>query len=152
MKRTALALVLLALSPSAFLIGADAEKTESGAAQTPAPEWSAEEVAPYEKSLDAALAAYNAKDGSAFATLFSAAARPPMNGHNFQALFMNIYDAEFGAIQSKTLLPLQTFIGKGTAQLVYDGSFEKRNHVRVSADFVMEGGVAKLVQIRMEKI
>ncbi len=111
-----------------------------------------EEVAPLEKVLDGALAAYNAGDAAAFNACFASEAHPPATEPNFRALFEGIYKVEFGKYVSKKLLLAETYPDANHGQIAYDATFEKRTRVKLSADFSRQDGVLKIVQLRLEKM
>ena len=111
-----------------------------------------EVVAPFEKVLDKALAAYNADDATAFNANFAKAAHPPADEHTFRALFDGIYRPEFGSYTSKALLPAESVPDPNYGQLTYNATFAKRARVKMSADFVREDGGLKIVQLRLEKM
>ncbi len=131
---------------------AQAPAGEVSAPSSAAKEISPEELAPLEKVLDAALAAYNADDRQAFCGLFATDARPPMTRHNFRVIFQGIYLNEFGPYVSKRLLAAESNPDPEFGQIVYDAVFAKRTHVKVSANLVRESGVLKLAQLRFEKL
>ncbi len=151
--------VRLLLIATITILGACGKKPSESAPSAPStpvagslPPAILEKLAPLEKTLDSALSAYNAGDPAAFAGSFAKDAHPPATEHTFHALFDGIYRAEFGKYVSKTLIPAESVLDPGYGQLVYNGTFEKRGRVKVSADFSEESGAPKIVQLRFEKM
>ncbi len=107
---------------------------------------------PLVKVLDAALVAYNGSDSGAFLALFAHDARPPATEHTYKAIFEGIYREEFGKFVSGSVIPSETEPSPNYGQIVYAASFEKRAHVKVSADLIEESGALKIVQLRFEKM
>jgi hypothetical protein len=121
-------------------------------ASTPDPTVIAEKVAPYEKVLATALGAYNERDVPAFLATLAKEAHPPATENSFHAIFDGIYRVEFGKFISKELVPAESIPDPNYGQVVYKATFEKRTRVKVSADFIREDGVLKIVQLRFEKM
>jgi len=103
------------------------------------------------KIVDAALGAYNSRDWAAFTALFATDSHPKMNEHTVKALYEGLYMKDLGKFVAKRLVPAETAVHPACPQMVYVAAFEKRNPLKLSANFVQENGEFKLVQLRFEK-
>jgi hypothetical protein len=128
------------------------ETVQSAASPTPVVTIKSELLAPFEKVLDPALAAYNSGDVVSFDAFFARDAHPPADEHTFQALFEGIYQPEFGNYLAKRVMPAETVPDPDYGQVVYNATFEKRPRVKVSANFVRQDGALKIKQLRFEKM
>jgi len=117
---------------------------------TPPPKLSPAAVALLEEILEPALAGYNAGKAEVLFAHFASTAQPPPNERTFRAVFEGVYKKEFGKVLSKKLITKETEPDPNYGVLVYDATCEKRK-VRLSVNFVREGGALKIAQIRMEK-
>ena len=104
-----------------------------------------------ESAFTNALADFNAKDETRFASHFSAQAVPPMDTHFFQKVIVGIYHLEFGEVLSKKINNTETAADADYGMLVYEVDCKKQAKVKLSVNFRREGGVMKIVQWRMEK-
>ena len=148
-------ITLLAIAASVVLVPRAVTAQSAGAVTTaipatPAAQLIPAEVKPFEAILDEALDAYNAEDAARFLACFGKAAMPPAEPRVFAAVFVGVYQSEFGDYVSKQLNTKETVPDADRGVLVYDAVFDKRK-VKLSANFLREQGALKLVQIRMEK-
>lgn len=125
--------------------------TAAEPAATPAPKLDSTQLAPLEAILDATLAAYNNSNSTQFLAHFASHALPPPQPALFTALFEGVYKRDYGKYVSKKLLPRETAIEAARALIVFDAVFE-RHRVKVSANFMQEQNLPKIVQLRMEPL
>jgi hypothetical protein len=117
--------------------------------EPPAPTVPAAE--PYEAIISRALAGFNAGDASALFADFSASAVPAPTAETHRALFEGYYREAFGDYVDRRLFPADSEILPDRAALVWYATFTKAKPIRMSANFVMENGEPKIVQLRLEK-
>ena len=102
--------------------------------------------------LDKALSAYNAGDQAALFADFAASATPAPSDRIFTELFEGFYKAEFGRILALRLNTRESNPDPDSGMLVYDARCERQPLAKVSANFLRENGVLKIVQVRFEKV
>jgi hypothetical protein len=117
--------------------------------EPPAPRVPAAE--PFEAIIDRALAGYNAGAAATLFADFSANATPPATAATHRALFEGYYREDFGDYVERRLFPADSEILPDRAVLVWYATFTKAKPVWMSANFIMEYGQPKIVQLRLEK-
>lgn len=110
-----------------------------------------EAIARMERVIGSSIAGYNAGDREGFLKLFSASAVPPADAVFFAGTIQENYSREFGNVTGKTLMPAMTVTTATGGTLVYGLQCEKGGQARLSARFVREADVVKLVEWRIEQ-
>jgi hypothetical protein len=153
MSKPRLAIILLGVVLLAVIAGGTVLLINPEPSASPAPAQITQDPSrPLENVLDAALAAYNSHDSTKFLALFARNARPAPTFQNYEAVFQDLYRRDFGKYKSKKILSLESMPTPDYGQLVYEGKFEKRSHVKISANYIREGEALKLMQLRFEKM
>ena len=106
---------------------------------------------PLDTMIEKAMTAYNAGDSKAFfadyAKLMESIATPA----TFEALYKNGAMKEHGKFVSRKLIAGESVVEGETPLLVYEAKFEKSARVKLSVNFMQEGGKPKLMQVTIEK-
>jgi hypothetical protein len=99
-----------------------------------------------------AVGSYNSVDVQGLRRQFSAEVPGLPDDAAFRRLFFRYYLDDFGRVKSMRLVSADSKFDPERAMLIYEGVFDRWPHVKVSANFIRESGVPKLVQLRFEKI
>ena len=103
-------------------------------------------------TVSRAIGSYNSVDAAGIRRQFSAQAPGLPDEAAFRRLFFRYYLEVLGRAESMRIVPGESNPDPDRAMLVYDAGFDLWPRVKVSANFIREGGVPKLVQLRFEKV
>lgn len=117
------------------------------------PTWGSERLTPMDDMVDQAMTAYNAQDSQAFYRDFASSMSSIATPEAFSALYVNVYMAQFGAYESRTLIPEQTVIIESSpvALAVYKAKFLQAV-VQLSVNFIKENDAWKIMQVQMQRL
>jgi hypothetical protein len=103
----------------------------------------------FDKQVDQAMSAYNAKNSKGFYANWAAMMKSIETEQAFKTLYVGKYMKEFGSYKSRKIIQARSTVSTVNALLVYHAEFSKKS-ATLSVNFFKEGGAFKIQQITIQ--
>lgn len=101
-----------------------------------------------DKEVDQAMAGYNAKSPKEFYANWATMMKSIETGQAFKTLYVDMYQKNYGAYKSRTLIDAKSVVSTANGLMVYKAMFSKKPGT-LSVNFIKEGSTFKIQQIQV---